>query len=185
MASSTTEICNSALIKVGANRITALDDTSKEAVACNEQYAKNRDEVLSAHPWNFAIARSDLAVDATAPIWEFARRYPLPTDCLRVIDVDTDLIWKVEGRYILTDDSSCRIKYIKKETDVTKYSASFCEALAFRLASDLAFLISQNASLQANLYQAYVKFLAPARSYNGQEGSLPEVEADGWLNSRF
>ena len=47
MPLTTTEvsICNSALIKVGAERITSLSDSNKRAQLCSEQYSKMRDEV--------------------------------------------------------------------------------------------------------------------------------------------
>lgn len=60
MASTSVDICNAALIKVGAETITALSDNNKRARACNERYADIRDVVLAAHPWNFAIGRTQL-----------------------------------------------------------------------------------------------------------------------------
>jgi len=49
------DICNSALIKIGEAMISALGDGTKASDLCNEIYAKRRDEVLQVFPWNFAV----------------------------------------------------------------------------------------------------------------------------------
>src|SRR3546814_13239477 len=62
-----TGICNSALAKIGAARITALGEASRNASLCAELYDKCRDDLLRAHSWNFATARAKLARADTAP----------------------------------------------------------------------------------------------------------------------
>lgn len=60
-------ICNSALIKLGANIITSLDQNSKEAILCKAQYPIVLARALQAHPWNFAIKRVTLQKMVTNP----------------------------------------------------------------------------------------------------------------------
>src|SRR4030065_1230484 len=62
---SETGICNRALQIVGATRIGSLADTSKSARECTVAYEISRDALLRSHPWGFAIARAQLAADAT------------------------------------------------------------------------------------------------------------------------
>ena len=62
-----TGLCNSALAKIGAARITALDEGSKNANLCAELYERSRDDLLRAHSWNFATARAKLAKKGAAP----------------------------------------------------------------------------------------------------------------------
>ena len=57
MATNAVEICNNALALIGARRITALTDTTKEARTCNDIYDGARKAVLRLHPWNFATER--------------------------------------------------------------------------------------------------------------------------------
>lgn len=106
------EICNSALIKLGDDTITSLTDDSKRARLCNAQFARLRDEVLRAHPWNFAIRRASLAKLSQAPAFEFAAAFRLPEDpyCLRVLLLFDGSApqgisrhrWKIEGRTLPT-----------------------------------------------------------------------------------
>ena len=83
---SKTDICNSALLRVGASTITDIADDSPEARACSIQYDSNRRSELRRHPWNFAITRVVLAPDSSAPVDKnYTYQFTLPSDCLRVV----------------------------------------------------------------------------------------------------
>lgn len=197
MATSKVDICNSALAKVGAARISSLDDDSKEARLCKELYPRCVGELLRSHPWNFAIERSSVSALAAAPEYGFSYQFPLPADCIRVLNVDAEFAdddvgqgehytWKIEGRNLLAHDSSIEIKYIKDITNSPHlYDLAFCEVLAYRIASDLAFPLSQSNPLANRMDQQYRAALAFARTYDAQEGSSDRFSADQWLNSRF
>ena len=47
------DICNLALRRIGANTISAIDESTKMAEHCNAFWAYCLDEVLEAYPWNF------------------------------------------------------------------------------------------------------------------------------------
>lgn len=188
MATSEVQICNSALIKVGADLIIALTDDNKRAKICNHQYPIIRDEVLSAHPWNFAIERVEIAELLPAPTFgEYENWFELPSDCLRVLNqIDADgLDWVKEGDKVLANTETLKIRYIKRVTDTTLYSPTFTEVLATRLASDLAWSLSQNAEMSDALLARYERMIRPARSYDAQEGSVKALKTSTWLNSRF
>src|SRR5690606_5587709 len=80
-----TGICNSALAKIGAARITGLAEGSRNAGLCAELYDKCRDDLLRAHSWNFAAARAKLARAAEAPAFGPAHAYVLPADWIRCV----------------------------------------------------------------------------------------------------
>lgn len=187
MATSAVEICNSALIKIGAEKINALSDNNARALIMNEQYDKKRRYLLTVHPWNFAIGRAELAENATAPINGWDNAYDMTSDVLRVLEIndDDEQEWVVEGRQILTDESECKIKYIKDLTDVTKFSNHFVEVLATLLAADTCMALKGNATHAANLYNVYLRMLSEARTMDAQEGSNLLVKADLFTNARF
>lgn len=56
-AGSDTGIANVALARLGAKRISAISEDTENARLINAVYGTLRDEVLRAHPWNFAIKR--------------------------------------------------------------------------------------------------------------------------------
>lgn len=192
MATSSVEICNSALVKVGAARIASLSDDTKAAKLCNEQYDKLRKKLIRAHPWNFAIARVALAQNGNTPVYDFTYEYAIPSDVLRVLDTDLTegAEWVIEtnsasDRVLLTDYETIKIQYLKNVTDTTIFSPDFEEALSFLLASDLAYSLTNSRALGITLYNAYKAEIAEARSFDAQEGSRNMVEANEWTDVRF
>ena len=66
----------------------------------------------------------------------------MPTDpfCLRVLSLDDpDIIFRVEGRKILTDESTIKLKYVGRITDPNAYDTLLIETIAAALAADLAY----------------------------------------------
>jgi hypothetical protein len=124
-----TSICNSALAKLGADRIVSLAADNHRARLMQEQYEKIRDDLLYSHPWNFAVKRVELAPLVDAPIFDFSYQFQLPTDCLRVIgsDLPKEAEWKIEGRLLLANYDSIKIQYIAQETDTSKFTPGFSE----------------------------------------------------------
>ena len=182
-----TSICNSALAKIGAPTITSLEEQNKGARLCKRLYPTFRDDVLASYPWNFAITRVELAqlADVT-PAFGYTYAYQLPSDCLRVLETETkDQEWKIEGRYLVTDEASIFIKYIRREENSSLFSIMFAEALAYRLAMELAYPITQNASLRDRFEKAYKEVLRDARTNDSQEGTPEDFFADDWLGSRI
>lgn len=179
-------IVNSGLIKVGADTITSLTDDSAEARAANAQYEKLRDEVLRAHPWNFAAARSRLARLADAPAFGFAYQYQLPADCLRILGMnDGRARFEIEGRRLLTDEETADVSYLRRVTDPNEFDAMFAEALAYRMAADLAYPLANSTTLASAMMQLFQNALALARAIDGQEGGAQRIlEASAWLDAR-
>lgn len=186
MANSAVDIANSALILVGADRISSLSDAVKPARLINEMFDDQRDKLLTHHPWNFAIKRQALARSSTNPVFDYSYAYVLPSDCLRVIDTNLgDDSWKREGDTIVANFSDVKIRYIAKITDISKWSWSFREALAYKLAVQLAYSLVQSTSLANSLKQDYLAIVRDAKSQDAQESGVMVIEADDWLNSRY
>jgi len=180
-------ICNSALLKLGAGKISALTQTTRAAVVCNTLYAYLRDELLGIHPWRFATKTVALAPNSTAPVdvdrWDYS--YDIPTDCIRPLGPTDDTIkWAVEGDQILTTEASFYLKYIYRNTDEGSWDARFCEALSWRLAMELALSLVQNITMKQECEKSYKDALSAARGMNGLIGTLPPLEADIWTQAR-
>ena len=196
---SVVDICNEAMDLLGAATITALTENSKEARLCNRRFETVRDQVLRAHPWNAAITRKALPQDSAAPAFGFTYQYTLPTNpyCLRVLsfwnaNVDNEIaaydsqnMFKVEGRKILTDESTCKIIYIGRVTDTEQYDSLLSSTIAHKLASEVAYAITGSNSIGQQMYQLYQARLAEARSMDAAEGVPDKIIADSFINSRY
>ena len=190
---SVVDICNSALNLLGASTISALTEDSKNARLCNQRFEPIRNRTFRSHAWNFATKRVELAKDSDAPVVEYANQYTLPADCLRVLKIhtgSTDSIkstidYAVEGRKIKTDEGTVFLVYIALITDPNEYDTYFNEALSAALAADIAYAITNNATL-ANNYQALAdERLREARFVDATENSLGTVESNEFTDARL
>ena len=186
MATSVVQIVNNALIKIGASAILTLTENSEAARAANLIYEQVRDASIRDHVWNFAIRRVELAQNSTAPAFEFSYQYNLPSDCLRVLQMeDMGMYYKIEGGKLLTDEGTAKILYLSRVEDVNLFDALFVEALSARIAAELSVTLSESNTLYSNMMEMYQRKIADARSMDAQESGYQELIADTWLDSRI
>ena len=182
---SVVDICNRALIKIGADTITSLDEQTKEARLCNTLYDMIRKELLRSHPWNFAIKRLVLAADLTVPEFGYDWQYPLPTDCLRILHMyDSGYPFKVEGRFLLTDEVQVAAVYIANITDTEQFDALFVSLLVCRLAVEMGYSITGATFIAQGLKEELAQLRKDAKLFDAQEGSPDELPDGDWLGSR-
>ena len=190
---STVQICNQALSKVGAARIIDLLDDTKNARILNAIFEVKRDAELAAHPWTFAIKRAKIPALSTAPAFGWLYSYPLPSDFLRLIEVgnetnlyDTDsgARFQVEGNAILCDEASpLQIRYVYRVTNTGLFSALFVEALACRLAAEIAEELTQNSGKRDMAWAEYKEAIKQARRVNAIE-QPPNKQPDlSWVRA--
>ena len=195
MASDETTICNIALGKIGATRITALTDASQAARFCSLFYAQCRDEVLRMHAWNFAGDRATLSQLAAAPTFGWAVQYQLPTTCLRVLQLngfeptEQRSLFEIEQGRLLTDETTAQITFTARVTDCNLYDPLFIKALAVKLASELAMPLTGSRSQGIELLKEYEGVMrGVATAMDSREGRAKRkpawVESD-LINSRF
>ena len=190
---SVVDICNSALNLLGASTISALTDDSKNARLCNQRYEPVRNRVFRGHNWNCLIKRVQLAANSTDPVMEYAKSYALPSDCLRVLKIHngttdsiaSDLDYKIEGKNIVTDETTVYLVYIALDTDPNNYDVYLREAISHQLAADLAYAITNNATLANNYMTRADERLREARFIDATENSLDTVEANEFTNARL
>jgi hypothetical protein len=190
MAVSNVSICNLALQLLGAQRIVALTEDSKNARSVNSCFEALRDAELRAHVWNFAIKRTTLAPSSTDPDFDFDYAFPLPTDFLRLIGkAEHGLDWQIESvgdqSCIVTNDGdTLEIKYVAKIVDPTRFDPLFVQALAAKIAEFCCEEITQSNTKQAKATQHYKESIAMARKINAFEQTVPEEPEDPWLYAR-
>ena len=190
---SVVNICNSALNLLGASTIAALTDDTKNARLCNQRYEPVRNRVFRSHAWNCLHKRVQLAQNSTAPVVEYDHAYALPSDCLRVLKIHngttdsiaTALDYKLEGRNIVTDIDTVFLIYIALDTDPNNYDTYLRESISHQLSADLAYAITNNATL-ANQYMARAdERLREARFIDATENSLGVIEANEFTDARL
>lgn len=183
-----TAIANAALNEVGGGSLTDWEaDTTSHARTIQRWFRHTRDALLRHYTWNFALARQALSQDSSGPSFEFTNSYTLPTDpyCLRALVMyDSVSKWKIEGRKLLTDDSTVNLKYISKVTNPVEFDDLFTEAFIFRLASNIAFPVMRDKVLARELYGIYLEKVQIARTSDSMEGSQDRIESDALTEVR-
>lgn len=199
MASKIT-ICNRALSKLGADRITSLDDDNKAARAMKSAFDFVRDAEFRAHVWNFTVKRAELAASATAPTWGYSYQYAMPSDFLRLLEI-RDLysnsntqdyrtnptpLWQMEGGNLVTDaEAPVFIRYVARVTDTETYDALFSEALACRLAAETAEEITESSTKVGNAWKLYERAVKEALRSDAIEQPTEYLMDDAWVVGRL
>lgn len=188
------EICNQALTKLGATRITSLSDPSKQAKTLAAIYAFNRDLELAAHPWTFALARAALPASTTVPAFGWGKAFPLPAGYLRMVEVgenyvmyqsDTHELFQIEGNAILCSEGSpLNIRFVQRVENAGLYSAPFAAALACRLAAEAAEDLTQSATKRELAWKEYDQAIKTARRVNAIELPPRPIADSAWWAAR-
>ncbi|MBF8733103.1 hypothetical protein IRZ59_21980 [Pseudomonas guariconensis] len=188
------EICNIALGRVSNTQpIASFTERSKQAELCQTFYSLLREIVLQDFPWPFAESIVALAdVGSPAPGWQFRYRYP--ADCLlvreivtpgqnRVLSSSMEIPYKVGydpgGRVIHTDQPMASVRFTFNVQNPTNFDALFVDALAWRLAMDLALPLSSKPEYRTFCEQQYQNALTIAQGAafrESQDGEMPESE---------
>ena len=180
---SAVSICNNALVKVGATRIIALSDDTKQARTLAAIFDVKRDAELAANPWTFAIKRALLPASSTPPAFGWSFAYPLPADYLALVEVGQD--WAFYGGdtdtfaietdangslAILTDQAApLQVRYISRVTNAGLFPPLFVEAFACRLAAEICEDLTQSTSKREAAWAERKQALREARRVNAIE----------------
>jgi hypothetical protein len=194
------EIANRALTKLGAARIISFADDNKQARSVNSMFDVVRDAELRSHLWSFTIKRSSPAALSTTPNWGYDYEYQLPSDCLRLLEVNdiypgpnmddyrnsSTQEYVIEGRKILTNEGPpLKIRYVSRVEDTTQWDATFVEAFACRLAMEMCEDLTQSNTKKELLLNDYGRAIMMAIRANSIELPPKDLPDDSWVMSRL
>lgn len=197
---SQTEICNRALTKLGAARITSVNDSSKGARAMSALWDTVRKSELRRKIWQFATTRTTLPAVTPAPAWGFNNAFQLPSDFLRLVQVnDTfavpgltdyrdqdDSAYVIENNQLLTVfNAPLKIRYIRDVTETGGFDPLFVEVFACKLAYEACEEIMQSASKKQAVGQDYKDAIKEAVSVGAIERPPQGFPDDSWMLIRI
>lgn len=181
MSLSEAGLCNLALVRIGQRgTIDSLDEATVEAEACKVVYGPSRDAVLAEFWWPFATARSGTLAaitDGERDGWDYA--YPLPADCipdgaryiwsgLRDPPLESRIPFAIEandagdGQILLTDLDEVSLVYTRAITAPGLFPPLFVQALAWKVAAELALGLPVKPQVGLAMDGKYEKALAKA-----------------------
>ena len=203
MAESATTVCNQALARIGAERINDFDDaseTSAAAIKCRLFYDQTRRSLLKDHYWPFAKDRVALSADTewdvdTANDFGYTFAFHLPTDFLRLIifyngsdqpDGRTHFSYELEGKRLLTSESSVFLKYIKNVTDVGSWDTLFTETMILLMASKLSMPMTQELDIKQDVDKDLTFLMKKVKAMDRtEEEVIGRAELRPWQDAMF
>lgn len=179
------EICNAALIRLGGEPISSINEESRAADLCKWKWDSCRRRLAAARPWNFEIKRVKLAQAAAMPEYGYAYAYDLPTDFVGIVSVHPkDAKYLLEGPQLLADEEEIYIRY---KSDVSKaglFSQEYAQVLDALIAFEISYALTGSKTMQQTMFELYKLELANASRINASAGSPDTIADDPWLQGR-
>ena len=184
MSATSVSICNLALTHLGAEEITSLVESSRQAVVCNTVYDSTKLSVLRDHFWSFALARATLLPNGSTPSFGFKNTFDLPATAIlwKFIDATSDI--KQEGQKLLSNASSINLIYVKSDIGEASFDSKFIMAFSLKLAEVMCYRITQNASLIAIVNARYEQAIKEAKRANAIVSTPDALVIDTFTNVR-
>lgn len=177
------EVANRALSILTSGTITDLDDALDEkARSIKAIFDIAAREVMREHRWSCCIKRAELTASETSPTkvgyFGYQFSYPLPTDCLRFLDLNGEPyrpkseFMDLNGRDLLSNAGTAHIRYVADMTadaDVLLWDVSMAAAISVKIAMMVGRRITKDGMSYEELYQLYQRELDTARRLDAME----------------
>lgn len=164
------QICNSALLMIGADEINAFDDETTEAKLCAALYPRTVKALLELYPWRFSMKQTSLnRINNFTPEVGYQYAFMLPSDRLRaVFKPYTTLDYRIVGDKLLTSSLEFKMEYQCRPPEAI-WSESFARAVEYDMARALSIALLEDDS-RADKYTKFVREqLTRAKSVDGQQ----------------
>ena len=178
-----TGIANLALSNLGEARIQSLTEDSSRARACSARMDQVIESVLRMHVWNSALERKELT-QIGAPVFGWNYMFQLPADCIKVVEVNPISKFQVEKRNILSNETSLYLLYVAEPTDINNLDSLLAEAIAMKLAVEVAETLTSKQGLKQEMMQKFIIALQEARSANSNDRTPEHRERSSWLDAK-
>jgi hypothetical protein len=199
MASDVT-ICSNALQMLGAAPINSFSEGAQvngldSARLCANLWPTTRNAILRSHPWKCAKARVKLSPELTTPAFGYTKRYILPANWLRNVEINGALADEVDyevetadstnpSKRLLLSQDSLNLIYIWENTDTESWDAMLIKAAEYAMAAEMAYAVTQSSSLQQQAEVKLRRYLASCRAVDSQDQSPAQLGSLEVLGAR-
>lgn len=183
------DLCNMALISVGAAPISSFSDPQTEAIVASRLYAVTRDQLLSRHPWGFAQKQVALTPVTSTPEADYSYQFELPADFLAAISVGSSgsgqgLRYRIVGDTMQANATQVVLTYSHKAAE-DLYPPFFAHALMLALAAAFCIPLTENTARAAQYNELAETALREAKRIDSQQDTPLRMQADNLLQVRW
>ncbi len=186
------EIINRALLKLGEPPVSSLNDAAF-GKSYDIIYNDIRELLLSSYPWRFAVAIKPLA--KTEEMFGEKYMYRLPQDCLLLLkvfgaenkttfDVQSFITqnYEVANNCVVTlVNGGISAEYVKNIDDDVMFSRLFREAMAAKIAGELAMRLKHSLNLKQAMETEFFNLIRQAELNNEILKDVELVPENSWL----
>lgn len=187
-------LCGAALIRLGAEPITAFEEGTAEADIAGALYPVVRDGLLSAYPWSFATAQRSLAQLSGVPVADFAFAYQLPADFLRALSLGQagrgqtvpagrGAEYRIHERRIHTNVEMPVLTYVFRPSE-SGFPPYFDKALTDKLSAEFCLPITENTARADLLHKLAGQSFQQAKTADAQGQSPGRIEDFALIDAR-
>lgn len=114
-------------------------------------------------------------------------KIPYPSSMLRFLAQNREerFGYSLEGQYILTDETTIKVRFIRDITTYSEWDPLAYECLALAIALKVCYKITQSNSLRKDLAEQLERLLRSARHTDSTEQDINIMEAEQWIDSRW
>ena len=185
------KVCNRSLSLLKQNHISSLEDNTFESRQCKFLYEVIKAEVLSSSIWKACLRTRVLNSNYNknkALKTNYVHEFLLPSDCLRILEVNSNNDYLRQGRYVYTDNAQVELTYIAN-VEITDLPLNLVYLIVLALAMELSFSLNDDKSLYDNLksqYEVEFKKAANTDTKEGREIFDNNISFESsWINSRY
>ena len=141
---------------------------------------------LTADPGTYSGDAADIATTPVVPPYRWTRTFSLPSDFVRLVEVQDSVDnHEIQSDKLLTDLTTVRVDYVKQVTDVATMSPMLREAIAAKVAFEIALRVTNSNEKRQLMNDHYRATLSLARNIDASQRSADSTKTEGWLKSRL
>ena len=183
---SAVEMASNALLLIGDDPISAFTEPGAGAQAASNLYESVYTQFLSEHPWSFAFKEQFLNRLSQMPdsITNYKYAYQVPTDVIRLWAVLDHSDYVIVGNLLYSNQSQLFARYVYR-VEETRLPPHAVQAIQYKLASDFAIAVTEDANKNALYERKYTSSLARARNIDSQSRPQTPIIDSPFVDARM
>ena len=188
-ATTAIDVCNRALVLIGASPMTSFEDGTNEALVAVNLYEDTCRSALVNTRWRFASNQKVLGRLSDAPTGRFEAGYALPSDSLYVHTLTVNkspIKFDIYGAVAFCDatvNDEVIADYSFRQTEVN-FPSYFTQALVYELAGQFALGIARDEGLSTMMFNNARFFMQKARTMDSQQQTTRKLNTSRFITER-
>lgn len=188
-ATSAIDICNRALVLIGALPITSFSDGTNEALVAVNLYEDTIQSSLVNTRWRFSTDQRQANRLTDAPTGRWTSAYAIPAESLMVNAVtvnDHPIHYAIYGNYIYNEadvNDAVIVDYTFRQTEAN-LPAYFVQALVYELAHHFALGVARDNGLSNTMFEKARYFMQKARTLDSQQQTTLKLNTSRFISQR-